>query len=237
MEPVVEVRNLTVVLDGERVVDHLSFTLPRAKMTAVVGPNGAGKTTLLRALLGLVRYEGEITWQPGVSISYVPQRFSVPASAPITVLEFFLLKAAGFWWPRKSFVDEVARELGQVGLGRHVLDKPLGRLSGGELQRLLLVWALLKRPDVLLFDEPTASVDVGFAETIYAIMHRLTQERGTTILLISHDLNVVFRYVTNVLCLNRQLFCQGPPTEALTPAEMKHLFGEVAFFRHGIHGE
>ncbi len=235
-ETIVEVKDVSVTLGGERVIEHISFGLRRGELTAIVGPNGAGKTTLLRALLGLVPYEGEIEWQPGISVSYVPQRFSVPASAPITVTEFFLLKADRFWMPKRPFLEEIGRQLDLVGLDRGILGKPLGSLSSGQIQRLLLSWAMLNRPDVLLFDEPTASVDVGFAETVYTVMRRLTEERGTTILLISHDLNVVFRFAANVLCINRQLSCQGPPTEALTPQALRQLFGEVTFYRHD-HGD
>lgn len=235
MDSIVEVDGLSVMLGGQPVVQDVSFALPRGEMTAIVGPNGAGKTTVLRALLGLVPYEGKVKWQPGVSVSYVPQRFSVSPSAPITVTEFFLLKAKGFWRPRAGFLANTVHELQAVGVNPGVLDKPLGKLSGGELQRLLIAWAMLNQPDVLLFDEPTASVDVGFTETIYTIMRRVTEERGTTILLISHDLNVVFRFVQNVLCINRQLFCQGPPQQALTPQELERLFGDVAFFPHHNH--
>lgn len=236
MENVLEVKDLSVAFGSERIVQNVSFSLARGEITAIVGPNGAGKTTLLRALLGLVPYEGEIEWQPGISVSYVPQRFSIPASAPITVTEFFLLKSDRFWMPRKRFIDETYHELKLVGLESNVLSKRLGTLSSGQLQRLLLSWAMLNHPDVLLVDEPTASVDIGFTETVYTVMRRLTEERGTTILLISHDMNVVFRFAANVLCINRQLVCQGPPTEALTPQEMKRLFGDVAFYRHD-HGD
>ncbi|HZP92442.1 MAG TPA: metal ABC transporter ATP-binding protein [Burkholderiales bacterium] len=226
-------KDVSVVLGGELIVRGVSFALHRGEITTIVGPNGSGKTTLFRALLGLVPFEGEIRWQAGISVGYVPQRFSIAPSTPITATEFFLLKSKRFWLPERAFLDHLDHELGLVGLRRDVLHRPLGRLSSGELQRLLVAWAMLNHPDVLLFDEPTAAVDIGFTETIYAIMRRLTEERGTAILLISHDLNVVFRYAENVLCVNRQLLCQGPPTEVLTPAELKRLFGEVALYRHG----
>lgn len=232
MERILEVKDVSVVLGGEPVLDRVSFTLHRGEITTIVGPNGSGKTTLLRALLGLVPYEGEIAWQSGVSVGYVPQRFSIPASTPITVTEFFLLKSERFWMPRREFLRHFTHELDLVGLGQDVLTRPLGRLSSGQLQRLLVAWAMLNHPDVLLLDEPTAAVDIGFTETMYAIMRRLAEDRGTAILLISHDLHVVFRYAANVLCLNRKLLCQGPPTEVLTPQELKRLFGEAALYRH-----
>ena len=232
MKSILEVKDLSVTLDGATIIEDVSFALRSGEITAIVGANGSGKTTLIRALLGLVPYQGVIEWQAGISFGYVPQRFSIPASTPITVGEFFLLKSERFWTPRESFIDHLPHELNLVGLDNTILGKPLGQLSSGQLQRLLVAWAMLNHPDVLLFDEPTAAVDIGFTETIYAIMRRLTEERGTTILLISHDLNVVFRYAANVLCLNRQLLCQGPPAQVLTPLELKRLFGDVAFYRH-----
>jgi len=229
---ILEVKDISVMFGGEPVIQRVSFSLQPGVITAIVGPNGSGKTTLIRALLGLVPYQGKIEWQPGISFGYVPQRFSIPASAPITAGEFFLLKSASFWMPRQDFLDHLPHELDLVGLNRKVLSKPLGQLSSGQLQRLLVAWAMLNHPDVLLFDEPTAAVDIGFTENIYAVMRRLTEERGTTILLISHDMNVVFRHAANVLCLNRELLCHGPPALVLTPQELKRLFGDVAFYRH-----
>jgi zinc transport system ATP-binding protein len=119
-----------------------------------------------------------------------------------------------------------------VGLGLTVLDKPLGELSGGELQRLLISWAMLNHPEVLLFDEPTAGIDIGFEETVYNLMHRLQNERQTTVLLISHDLNVVYRYAQNVLCINRRMHCHGSPQEVLKPADLVELYGAGGFYHH-----
>ena len=232
---ILEVNDLAVVLGGETVLDHVSFTIETAGITAIVGPNGSGKTTLLRALLGLIPHEGRITWSPGVTLGYVPQRFSVPVTTPISVREFFLLKSKRFWRPSKAFVEHLPHELDLVGLPRSVLDQPLGTLSGGQIQRLLVSWAMIEHPDVLLFDEPTAAVDMGFSDTIYAIMQRLAKERGTTILVVSHDLNVVWHHATTVLCLNRKLVCQGPPHEVLTPATIQQLFGDVALYHHHDH--
>ncbi|MBM3270409.1 MAG: metal ABC transporter ATP-binding protein [Candidatus Sericytochromatia bacterium] len=228
---VLEVRDLTVRLGGETLLDDVTFTVDRATILAVVGPNGAGKTTLFKALLGLVPYTGHVAWAPGARVVYVPQRFTVPAAMPLTVTEFFLLASPRFWLPDRQFVAHLTHELDLLGLPPHVLDRPVGVLSSGQLQRLLVSWALLEHPDVVLFDEPTASVDAGFGQTVYAIMRRICRERGATVLLISHDLNVVSTCADRVLCLNRRLLCTGPPAETLTPAALERLFGPV-----GVHG-
>jgi zinc transport system ATP-binding protein len=226
------VTNLSVVLDGIEVLRDVSFTLRQGEALAIIGPNGAGKTVLFRALLGLLPHAGNVDWRPDAKIGYVPQRFSVDRSAPITSMEFFLLQAPGFWCPSAEFVNHLDHELTLVGLDRSVLNKNLGDLSGGQMQRLLIAWAMLQHPEILLLDEPTAGVDAGFEETIYALIRRVQTERGTSILLISHDLSVVYRYAQQVLCLNKSVVCQGSPVEALNPDALAVLYGDTGYYRH-----
>lgn len=228
------VANLSVMLDGVQILRDISFTVRQGEAVAVIGPNGAGKTVLFRALLGLLPHTGTINWRAGVKIGYVPQRFSVDPSAPITAMEFFLLQSPSFWHPSAEFVSHLDHELTLVGLDRSVLRKNLGELSGGQTQRLLVAWAMLQHPGVLLLDEPTAGVDIGFEETIYSLIRRVQTERGTAILLISHDLSVVYRYAQKVLCLNKSVVCQGPPIEALKPEALSILYGDTGYYRHEV---
>jgi zinc transport system ATP-binding protein len=229
---VLTVENLSVALDGQPVLQNVSFTLKEGEAFAVIGPNGAGKTVLFRSLLGLLPYSGLVEWRPGVKIGYVPQRFSVDRSAPISAMEFFLLQSPNFWKPNATFRRQLEQELKLMGLDPRVLRKSLGQLSGGETQRVLIASALLEKPDVLLLDEPTAAVDAGFEETVYALLHRVQTERGTALLLISHDLSVVYRYAQRVLCLNKCVVCQGSPVEALNPQALATLYGEAGFYHH-----
>ncbi len=232
-ESLLEVERLSVTLEGTSVLRDVSLKLGAGEALAVIGPNGAGKTVLFRALLGLVEHSGTVRWREGVKIGYVPQRFQVERSAPLTVLEFFLLQSERFWRPEKAFLDHMDHELGLVGMNRGVLGQSLGSLSGGETQRLLIAWAMLKHPEVLLLDEPTAAVDVGFEETIYALLHRVQKERGTALMVISHDLSVVYRYAQTVLCLNKSVVCHGAPVDVLNPGAMAALYGEAGYYRHG----
>jgi zinc transport system ATP-binding protein len=231
-DTVLTVEDLSVALDDQPVLQNVSFILKQGEALAVIGPNGAGKTVLFRALLGLLPHTGLVQWRPGVKIGYVPQRFSVDRSAPISAMEFFLLQSPDFWKPSAAFTDQLDQELELMGLDRRVLRKALGELSGGETQRVLIASALLEKPSVLLLDEPTAAVDAGFEETVYALLHRVQMERGTALLLISHDLSVVYRYAQRVLCLNRSVVCQGPPVEALNPQSLATLYGEASFYHH-----
>jgi zinc transport system ATP-binding protein len=229
---VLTVENLSVTLDGLPVLQNVSFTLQHGEAFAVIGPNGAGKTVLFRALLGLLPHTGLVEWLPDVKIGYVPQRFSIDRSAPISAMEFFLLQSPNFWRPGPAFTNQLDQELKSMGLGPGVLKKGLGELSGGETQRVLIASALLQKPSVLLLDEPTAAVDAGFEETVYTLLHRVQIERGTALLLISHDLSVVYRYAQRVLCLNKSVVCQGPPVEALNPQALATLYGEARFYQH-----
>ena len=153
-------------------------------------------------------------------------------SIPITVKEFFSLKSKRFWFCPKKFISHLNHELVLVGLDKNILAKPIGEISGGQLQRVLIAWAMLDHPDVLLFDEPTAGIDVGFEETIYHLLRKLQQERGTTVLLISHELNIVYKYADNVLCINKKMICHGPPGDVLNPQELASLYGEGGFYHH-----
>jgi len=234
-DTVLTVEDLSVTLDGLAVLQNISFTLKQGEAFAVIGPNGAGKTVLFRTLLGLLPHTGLVQWRPDVKIGYVPQRFAVDRSAPVSTMEFFLLQSPSFWKPSAAFTRQLEQEVKSMGLDRGVLRKGLGELSGGETQRVLIASALLHQPSVLLLDEPTAAVDAGFEETVYALLHRVQMERGTALLLISHDLNVVYRYAQRVLCLNKTVVCQGPPVEALSPQALAMLYGEASFYHHEHH--
>jgi zinc transport system ATP-binding protein len=231
-DTILTVTNLSVVLDGAQILRDISFTLQSGEALAVIGPNGAGKTVLFRALLGLLPHAGTVSWRPDAKIGYVPQRFSVDRSAPITAMEFFLLQSPSFWHPTAGFVNHLDHELTLMGLDRSVLRQNLGELSGGQTQRLLIAWAMLQHPAVLMLDEPTAGVDAGFEENIYAVLHRVQRERGTALLLISHDLSVVYRYAQRVVCLNKSIVCQGSPVEALNSAALTTLYGEPGYYGH-----
>src|SRR3989344_7553907 len=208
-DTILRVDNLAVTLDNTEILRDISFSVKKGEALAIIGPNGAGKTVLFRALLGLLPFTGTIKWEKGVRIGYVPQKFFIDRRTPITVEEFFLLQSPRFWMPQPDFIKHLQHELSLVGLGREILSRLIGELSGGQLQRLLVSWAMLNHPDVLLFDEPTAGIDVGAEETVYNIIHRLQDERNTTVLLISHDLNIIYRYAKRVICINKEMKCHG----------------------------
>jgi len=133
-------------------------------------------------------------------------------------------------------LEMIPNELKAVGLKPEILNQRLINLSRGQFQKVLIAWAVLKHPNVLLFDEPTAGVDVAGEENIYNLLHKLQDERGMTVLIISHDLNIVYRYADRVLCLNKENLCFGEPERALTNERIEQLYGESAFHHHHHHG-
>jgi zinc transport system ATP-binding protein len=231
-ERILEVGHLSVTLDGKQILHNISFSLNQGEALAIVGPNGAGKTVLFRALLGSAPYTGDIRWKDGIKIGYVPQRFAVDKNIPLTVREFFLLKAPRFWFPPRGFMRHVSHELSAGGLTRSILRQQLSELSGGELQRVLISWAMVGHPSVLLFDEPTAGIDVGAEETTYDLIRRLRRERHTACILISHDLHVVSTYAEHVLSINREMIAYGSPQEVLSRRGLSKLYGTGTVVHH-----
>jgi zinc transport system ATP-binding protein len=220
--PILNVQHLAVSFRDLKIFQDVSFKIERGSTTAVIGPNGAGKSVLLRTLIGSIPYEGEVAWAPGTKIGYVPQRIDLDRHLSLTLFDFLNLKAAVARVPRQHILDV----LPLVHLSEAALSKQLLSLSGGELQRALIAFALVGSPSVLLFDEPTSGVDLPGEEQIYETLHRLQDERGFTVLFVSHDLSLVSRYASRVLCLNRAVFCMGSPEETLKPEVLDRLYGE-----------
>ncbi len=207
--------DLGVTADHHVILEDVSFRVKPRTTLAIVGPNGAGKTTLFRVLLGLHPHTGNVHWQRPVKIGYVPQQFSV-TDVPITVREFLAFKC-------KTDYREC---LAAVGLEDPAfLGKRLGVLSGGEMQRVLIAWAIVDRPDVLLFDEPTSSVDIGSQDLVYETLNSLERKVGITVLLISHDIHTVMHYSDSTLALNRKVIYFGESRELSDPVLLQKIFG------------
>lgn len=220
------VKNLTVELDNKIIIKDLNFELKRGETLVVLGPNGAGKTTLLRALLGVIPYKGEIIWSVK-NTSYLPpnellQRREI---LPLTVEDFYSLKGVSG--------TRVAESLKSVGLETGVAKERIAHLSTGQFQRLNIAWALVDNPDTLLFDEPTSGIDIGGTETIYSLLHNFWEKYNMTIILVTHDLSVVWEHADNVLCLNKTGLCYGVPRQILTPHKLRQLYGAgVKYYHH-----
>ena len=229
MRNALEVEHLSVGFGGTPVLEDLSFAVPERSALAVIGPNGSGKTVLFRALVGAIPSQGVIRWAPGSRIGYVPQKLDIERDLPLTGFDFLRARTA----LARARDGELARGLELVGLAPELAARPIGTFSGGQFQRLLLAFALVGRPTVLLFDEPTAGVDEPGEERLYTTISRLQENEGLTLLFISHELSLVFRFASTVLCLGRGRPCTGAPREILTPERIAEMYGTpVRFHRH-----
>jgi len=231
-ETILKVKNLNVELNNKKIIENLSFEVKEKETLVILGPNGAGKTVLFRALLGLLPHRGEIQWQKEVKIGYVPTRLSLTKEIPLTIKEFFDLKPSTknmAMGPKE--IIEVLRTVGMVD--SEILEKRVAFLSSGQFQRLLVAWGLADNPQILLFDEPMSGIDIRGQESIYNLLEKLREERNLTILLITHDLSIVYKLADNVICLNKKALCQGPSVEVLTPQHLSKLYGgEIKFYQH-----
>ncbi len=219
MDSVITAKNLTLSYDNSVVLENLSFEIKEGEYVGIVGPNGGGKTTLMKVILGLIEpTSGELNVFGNPScerahrsmIGYVPQRVSNPyAFFPATVEEVVRGGRAShvgfFGMENKSDAQAVKEALEEVQIA-HLKQRLIYELSGGERQRVFIARALARRPRLLIFDEPTTGVDIKAQKQFYEQLESLNK-KGITILLISHDVDVVAQQVGMVLCLNRQLVC------------------------------
>ena len=218
-----EVKNLDVRFNSHVILEDVSFDIAKGDVVSIIGPNGSGKTTLVRAMLGLVEHSGDILLegkhfreQPH-RIGYVPQRFDFDRTFPISVKEFLRL---AFAHPDPAWYEEVCREFSITG----ILKNKLGTLSGGQMQRVLIASALLKKPELLILDEPTSGVDLEGTASFYELVRHENEVHKITIFLVSHEVNMVFHTSTKVICLNRALIGCGEPHTVLTKELLERLY-------------
>ncbi|ABS60712.1 MULTISPECIES: metal ABC transporter ATP-binding protein [Fervidobacterium] len=214
----IEVEKLEVKFGDIEILKNVSFKVKKGDFVGIIGPNGAGKSTLIKALIGLIPYKGRVVING--KVGYVPQLASFNREFPISVYDFVRvpIRKSENW---KSEVDKVLERVGLKGYGK----KLVGVLSGGEYQRAALARALVAKPDILILDEPESGVDEMGKARFYELLSELISEQNITILMVSHDIGMIFEKCTNVMCLNKTLHCHGPTTE-IDITEVKKIFGE-----------
>jgi len=223
-----ETRDIVVSLDdlgvrrgGRWLVRGVTFDIRRGEIVTLIGPNGSGKSTTARAVVGVLRPdEGTVARATGVSVGYVPQRLAIDRTLPLTVSRLMTLTAT-------HTPAEIAAALEEVGIG-HLAKAQVQSLSGGEFQRALLARAMLRRPDLLVLDEPVQGVDYTGEAALYELIGAIRDRTGCGILLISHDLHVVMAATDTVICLNGHVCCRGTPQAVAVDPKYRQLFGQRA---------
>ncbi len=234
----ITLRDVGVQIGSLSILENVTADFPAGELTALIGPNGAGKTTLLKVLLRQIEFTGQVQFAPingrPPKIGYVPQTLEFDRGAPIRVVDLLASQAQrrALWLG----IGRSARHAAEASLARigaaGLLDRQLGRLSGGELQRVLLGLALLDKPDILLLDEPVAGVDLAGVGMFCDVLAQLQRETHCTMILVSHDLSVVTEHASYVVCINQQVYCQGRSVDTLTPENLQAIYGPLAALHH-----
>jgi zinc transport system ATP-binding protein len=214
-------RDASVAIGGRTILDRVNIDVRGNEIVTVIGPNGAGKSTLVRCMLGLQPLtSGTIVNKPALRVGYVPQRFPPTPSVPLDVARLLSLTLK----PGAAAIEEALKETGIA----HLRTAAVASLSGGELQRALLARALLRKPEVLVLDEPVQAVDFVGEARLYELISRIRKQHGCGILMVSHDLHMVMAESDHVVCLNTHVCCEGGPTKVQQDPEFAKLFGPAA---------
>ena len=204
--------------DNKWLVKEVSLEIRRGKIVTLIGPNGSGKSTTAKIVLGIHKnIEGSVE-RFTKNVSYVPQKISIDWTLPLRVNDFMVLT-------QNLSSDEINEALILTGV-KHLKDRNLRDLSGGEFQRVLLARAIGKKPELLVLDEPVQGVDFSGEVALYALIKKISESLQCGILLISHDLHVVMSATDHVVCLNGHVCCSGSPVDVAKNKNYKELFGE-----------
>ncbi|NIA69998.1 zinc ABC transporter ATP-binding protein ZnuC [Pelagibius litoralis] len=228
--PLIEASGLGVRRGTHWLVRGVDLTIRPGEIVTLIGPNGSGKSTTVKALLGILETsEGCLSRQPGLRIGYVPQKLSVDQTMPLTVRRLMTLTG-------RHDRAEIEAALNEVAIA-HLAERPVQQLSGGEFQRALLARALIRRPQLLVLDEPVQGVDFAGEIALYELIHDIRERLGCGILMISHDLHIVMGQTDTVVCLNGHVCCSGTPQVVTASPEYRALFGSraasaLAIYRH-----
>ncbi|QOL19309.1 metal ABC transporter ATP-binding protein [Candidatus Bodocaedibacter vickermanii] len=205
---------------SKQILDGVSFDIQKGSFTTLIGPNGAGKSTLLKLMLGFLKPStGTLNWQSSQRLGYMPQKLQIDTSFPLSVGRLFDLKPGGVAPEDRDRIERLTQTL-------ELQHRLFSELSGGELQRVLLTYALLGNPDVVLLDEPMQGLDIDSEALFLNILHTLKYQYGKTLFMVSHDLHMVFKHSDHVICLQKHVCCQGAPSSIKDDPAYHVLFGQ-----------
>ncbi len=237
-----KITNLSVKTGNDVILSNVNLEIRCGELTAIVGRNGAGKTTFLRALLDEIPHTGEITYDHGVSASgrkivthkkpkfgYVPQKLAIAPGSPVSVSDLVLSCVSNYpvWLPRrKKDILRVEKILSATNT-QALADRRAGDLSGGEIQRVMLALAIYPLPDILILDEPVSGVDRNGLKDFYDLVSRLRHDYDITILLVSHDLDLIAEKADRVVFIDHGIAAEGTPDDVYSDPKFMETFGRI----------
>lgn len=231
-----QIKNFGVIRGSTEVLRDINIHVHCGELTALIGPNGGGKSTLLKAILGEIPHCGDLMFAGAEGsrvgrplIGYVPQRLEFDSGSPTSVLDLFLASQTGMpvWLSRSKRLRQHTLDCLNRVQAAPLIDRRLGDLSGGELQRVLLALALDPVPELLLLDEPVSGVDQHGMELFYNLVSDIRKNYDLSIILVSHDLNSVSHYADRIVLINKTVQCAGTPKEVFSNQKTAQIFGQV----------
>ena len=244
-QPLIQAEKVSHQFNSTQVLQQISLQVYPKQIVTLIGPNGAGKSTLLKILLGLIEpTQGSVTRQKNLHIGFMPQKIQIDPTLPMTVERFLQLGLPNQNVFQKLFGGQSKAEYFNTLINKttddlditELLKQPIQKVSGGEMQRILLARALIRKPNLLVLDEPVQGVDLQGQTEIYDYINKIRHEYGCGILMVSHDLHIVMKHTDEVLCLNQHMCCTGHPQSVSKSSEFKALFGDLseslAFYEH-----
>ncbi|CAL4321349.1 zinc ABC transporter ATP-binding protein ZnuC [Buchnera aphidicola] len=230
MNALIQIKNVYVNFSKRSILSNISFNINSNQIITLIGPNGAGKSTLVRILLGLITpNQGIVKKISNLKIGYIPQKLNFETKFPISVIKFMQLL-------KNTKYHHAIHALKKSGV-EHLKNMQLQKLSGGEIQRVLLARTLLHSPQLLILDEPNQGVDVSGQILFYKLIHKIKHELSCSVFMVSHDLNLVMARTDEVICLNNHICCSGTPKSITKSNEFISMFGEnnlkeMALYQH-----
>lgn len=213
---ILRANNLRYQIDDNLILYDINFYLYENSLLTIIGPNGSGKTSLVKIIISAVKgYTGGLWIDPEVKIGYIPQKIYFDKTLPLDVLSFLKLK--------KNYKKNIDGILTKTKIN-HLLHRQISKISGGELQKIMLTASLIDKPRLIIMDEPTQGLDISSQISFYKLIDEIRSEYNISIIMISHDLHVVMRKTDYVLCLNKHICCQGTPEDINNHPDFRSLF-------------
>ena len=230
----IKINDLSVSFGQEKILEDVNLHMHCGQLTVLIGRNGAGKTTLLKALLGEIPHGGTVDFletetgnHKNLRIGYVPQSLNIEKEIPMTVYDLFASFISRFpvWLSKNRKLYSKIKEQLSVFSVEDTIDRQIGKLSGGQLQRVMLSIAITPMPDLLILDEPVSGIDENGVRDFYRLVNEMKKKNDVSILLVSHDLDLVRKYADRVILLDHRILCEGTPGEVYADENFIRIFG------------